>query len=75
MLNENANTAPAPSAPPSLAARVLRIEWIGQTTASACWILSVFAYDDWSAGEYLQLCAASAWFIANLSSLFPRHHH
>tara|TARA_Y100000589_G_scaffold39085_1_gene32769 strand:- start:12241 stop:12468 length:228 start_codon:yes stop_codon:yes gene_type:complete len=74
MLNENPDPAPMPSAPPSLAARVLRIEWLGQTTASVCWIISVFAYDDWSAGEYLQLCAASAWFIANMSTLVPRHH-
>ncbi len=49
--------------------RVLRIEWIGQTVASLCWIISVFVYEDSpsSAGDYLQLCAASAWLIANIA--------
>ena len=53
--------------------KMLKIEWIGQTIASLCWIVSVFVYSDWSlpegAGDWLQLIAASSWMIANLSSI------
>ena len=49
--------------------KALRIEWLAQTTASLCWITSVFAYGISSSGDWLQLVAASSWFIANLSSL------
>ena len=49
--------------------KVLRIEWLAQTTASLCWIVSVFTYGITSAGDWLQLLAASSWLIANLSSL------
>eukprot|EP00752_Nemacystus_decipiens_P015023 g13379.t1 len=39
------------------------------TAASLCWIASVFAYEDSpsTVGDYLQLCAASAWLIANIA--------
>lgn len=47
--------------------RVLRVEWLGQTAASLCWICSVFAYGITSIGDGLQLCAASAWLIANVA--------
>ena len=49
--------------------KALRVEWLAQTTASLCWIASVFAYGISSSGDWLQLVAASSWFIANLSSL------
>ena len=49
--------------------KVLRIEWLGQTTASMCWIASVFAYGISSVGDWLQLFAASAWFLANVAAL------
>ena len=53
--------------------RMLRFEWFGQTLASVCWICSMFFYGLDSAGDWLQLCAASAWFLANVYSLFaPR---
>lgn len=48
--------------------RVLRIEWIGQTAASLCWIASVLAYGITSTGDWLQLAAASAWFLANVAA-------
>ena len=48
---------------------MLRIEWLGQTIASICWIISVFIYGIDSLGDWLQLFAASAWFIANIASL------
>lgn len=57
---------------PTWLTRVLKIEWLGQTVASLCWILSVFAYEGSpsSLGDYLQLGAASAWLIANLAAAF-----
>ena len=54
---------------PAWLARVLRIEWLGQTVASACWICSVLAYGVQSAGDWLQLCAASAWLLANIAAV------
>ena len=49
--------------------RVLSIEWLGQTVASICWICSVLAYGINSSGDWLQLCAASAWLVANIASV------
>ena len=48
--------------------RVLRIEWLGQTVASICWIASVLAYEINSTGDWLQLCAASSWLLANIAA-------
>ena len=50
--------------------KVLSIEWLGQTAASLFWIVSVFVYGISSTGDWLQLCAAFSWFVANISSLF-----
>ena len=52
--------------------RVLRIEWLGQTVASLCWIASVLAYGISSSGDWLQLCAASSWLVANVVAVLPR---
>lgn len=49
--------------------RALSLEWMGQTVASACWIVSVFTYGISSAGDWLQLAAASAWLVANFAAL------
>lgn len=49
--------------------RALRIEWLGQTVASVCWIASVLAYGISSTGDWLQICAASAWLLANIASI------
>ncbi len=57
------------SAKTSRLARALRIEWLGQTVASLCWIASVFTYGISSTGDWLQLAAASAWLLANIASL------
>ena len=62
-------TAPAAREQPRLV-RALRIEWLGQTAASLCWIGSVLAYGIGSVGDWLQLAAASAWLLANLAALF-----
>jgi hypothetical protein len=48
--------------------KVLCIEWLGQIVASICWICSVLAYGIQSSGDWLQLCAASAWLLATLAS-------
>ncbi|MAI40651.1 MAG: hypothetical protein CMA09_05075 [Euryarchaeota archaeon] len=55
---------------------MLSLEWLGQTVASACWIVSVFVYSDGAlpetAGDWLQLTAASAWMVANISSALSK---
>ncbi|MCH2180786.1 MAG: hypothetical protein MK108_02155 [Mariniblastus sp.] len=48
--------------------RVFRVEWLGQTVASLCWIGSVMAYGISSTGDWLQLLAASSWLLANLAA-------
>ncbi len=50
-------------------ARALRVEWLGQTAASVCWIASMLAYGISSSGDWLQLCAASAWLLANIAAV------
>lgn len=50
-------------------AKALRVEWLGQTAASICWIGSVLAYGISSSGDWLQLCAASAWLLANIAAI------
>ncbi|EDM77899.1 hypothetical protein PPSIR1_01729 [Plesiocystis pacifica SIR-1] len=49
--------------------RVLRVEWLGQTVASLCWIVSVFVYGVSETGDWLQLAAASAWLVANVAAI------
>ena len=43
--------------------------WLGQTAASLCWILSVFAYGISTTGDWLQLCAASSWMVSNIAAI------
>ncbi|MCY3728721.1 MAG: hypothetical protein OXF97_06980 [Nitrospira sp.] len=50
-------------------ARTLRVEWLGQTAASVCWIASMLTYGISSGGDWLQLLAASAWLLANIASI------
>ena len=52
-----------------LVSRMLRLEWLGQTVASLCWIVSVFLYGIDSMADVLQLVAASSWLVANVASL------
>jgi len=49
--------------------RVLRIEWLGQTVASVCWIVSVLVYGISSSGDWLQMFAASSWLLANMAAV------
>ena len=55
--------------PVPLVSRMLRLEWLGQSVASLCWIVSVFLYGIESAADVLQLAAASSWMVANVASL------
>ena len=47
----------------------LRVEWLGQMAASLLWIASCMVVGVESAGDWLQVGAASAWMIANLAAL------
>ena len=49
--------------------RALRVEWLGQTVASLCWIVSMLTYGIHSTGDWLQLLAASAWLLANIATI------
>ena len=79
MLNENSSSSPkvlVEAKENIVRPKVLRIDWLGQTVASFCWIVSVFVYGfasgdglQMSTGDWLQLTAASSWFIANMSAL------
>ena len=44
--------------------KMMSFEWIGQTLASLCWIISVFIYGISSTGDWLQLMAASSWMLS-----------
>ena len=52
--------------------KMMSLEWIGQTLASLCWIISVFVYESnvslLGTGDWLQLAAASSWMVSNLAS-------
>lgn len=50
-------------------ARARSIGWLGQTVASICWIASMLTYGIESGGDWLQVCAASAWLVANIATL------
>ena len=47
--------------------RVRSVAWLGQTAASVCWIGSMLTDGISSDGDWLQLCAASAWLLANIA--------
>ena len=47
----------------------LSIEWLGQTVACMCWIISVFSYGISSTGDWLQLLAASSWLMSNIAAI------
>ena len=49
--------------------KMMSLGWLGQTVASLCWILSVFAYGISTTGDWLQLCAASSWMVSNMAAI------
>ena len=69
MLTRSDEWTAASSTGRSRIARALRVEWLGQTTASVCWIGSVLVYGISSSGDWLQLFAASAWLLANIATI------
>ena len=81
MLNENSRSSPNGEVLPEEKGNIagsnfLRIDWLGQTLASFCWIVSVFVYGyagsdglQLPTGDWLQLAAASSWFITNMAAL------
>ena len=69
MLTGNDKRAAMPSAVRSRLARVRSIKWLGQTTASVCWIGSLLTSGIGSTGDWLQLSAASAWLLANIAAI------
>ena len=74
LLTENDDSKNDVSAAPSpRISKMLSFEWLGQTLASMCWIISVFVYESdvnlWSNGDWLQLAAASSWMLSNIASV------
>ena len=69
MLSSGTSVAVPPKAERTRPAKALRIEWLGQTVASVCWIVSVFVYGLETTGDWLQLAAASSWLTANIAAL------
>ena len=49
--------------------KMMSFEWLGQTLASLCWIVSVFTYGISSTGDWLQLLAASCWMVSNIAAI------
>ena len=69
MLTPNSESGIASGAGRSRLARMRSIKWLGQTTASVCWIGSMLTSGIGSSGDWLQLCAASAWLLANIATI------
>lgn len=69
LLKSTGGGSGCPDVEPGVSARILRVEWLGQTAASVFWICSVLTYGINAMGDWLQLFAASAWLIANLATL------
>ena len=67
-MSESASREVPSDASPTRLKRMLRVDWLGQTAASICWIGSVLAYGIGSSGDWLQLCAASSWLVANIAA-------
>ena len=68
MLKGNDERAVASGAGRSRLVKARSITWLGQTAASVCWISSMLSYGIESPGDWLQLCAASAWLLANIAA-------
>ena len=68
--NEQSNQTELPkNKPQSRLDKMTSLEWLGQTIASGSWIVSVFVYGLSSAGDYLQLVAASSWMLSNIAAV------
>ena len=69
MLIDGADATPPAASKRRRMKRVFRVERVGQTAASLCWIASVLTSGISSTGDLLQLCAASAWLLANIAAI------
>ena len=69
MLSDGGNGSDAMTLRRSRSEWLLRVERLGQTTASLLWIGSIVIYGINAPGDWLQLCAASAWLLANIVAL------
>ena len=69
MLRGSEKGAVASGARRSRLARARSIKWLGQTAASIFWISSMVTSGVDSSGDWLQVCAASAWLAANIATL------
>ena len=69
MLTGNNQSAAVAGAVRSRLSRARSIKWLGQTTASVCWIGSMLISGIGSTGDWLQLSAASAWLLANIATI------
>ncbi len=69
MLTRNDGSAATSGVVRSRLAKARSIKWLGQTTASLCWIGSLLTTGIGSTGDWLQLCAASAWLLANIATI------
>lgn len=67
--SDDRGRAASVAAPRSRLERVMTVEWLGETAASLCWIASVFVYGIRTRGDWLQLCAASAWLLSNVAAI------
>jgi len=70
MLKADSEPKTIVTASDSRLAKMRSLEWLGQTVASISWIVSVFTYGIKENGDWLQLLAASAWFIANVAAVW-----
>ena len=69
LLTRNEEGAVGSGAGRSRLAGARSITWLGQTAASLCWMSSMLTSGVESTGDWLQLCAASAWLAANIATL------
>ena len=69
MLTEDAPVTVQPRYRRGWTKKVLSLDRLGQILASLCWICSVLAYGLNSTGDWLQLCAASAWLLASVAAV------
>ncbi len=69
MLTGNQQRDIATGAVRSRLAKMRDIKWLGQTTASVCWIGSLLTSGIGSTGDWLQFTAASAWLLANIATI------
>lgn len=69
MLTSGDESPVFPQAEPTRLLDRVGIDWFGQSAASIFWIGSVLLYGVSTAGDWLQLFAASSWLVANIATI------